>query len=347
MDKASLSDFIRNLQKQFAVIAPVQRRDLILFDELGRSNTPTLEFANSKLPPKAFFFPRSETLFRFSRKSGKMQLTTTHAKSKPAVLIGVRPCDARSLALLDKVFMTDKYTDTQYSRRRANTAVVGVACTDPRTTCFCGSVGGDPFDATGIDLLMTDIDQGYIMEALTQKGEKLLLQAPKTRSPTKEELRKQARIKSGARAAVERELPVKQAEANLETMFDDDFWDRVAAKCLGCGVCTYLCPTCHCFDITDDITDSNGARVRSWDSCMYPLFTLQASGYNPRKSGKERMRQRVMHKFNYTVRNNDVAFCVGCGRCIQDCPVNLDIREVIKAVASQRRAALQPKEAPT
>jgi len=347
MDKASLSDFIRNLQKQSTVIAPVRRRDLMLFDELGPSDTLTLEFANSKLPPKAFFFPRSETLFRFSGKSGKMQLTPAQAKSKPAVLIGVRPCDVRSLLLLDKVFMTEKYTDTQYSRRRANTTIVGMACTDPRTTCFCGSVGGDPFDASGIDLLMTDIDHGYIMEALTRKGEKLLAHAPRTRRPSEEELQKQARIKSEARVAVERELLVDQAQTHLETMFEDDFWDGVAAKCLGCGVCTYVCPTCHCFDITDDILDSNGARVRSWDSCMYPLFTLQASGHNPRKSGKERMRQRVMHKFNYTVRNNDVAFCVGCGRCVQDCPVNLDIREVIKAVASQRRTALQPKEVST
>lgn len=266
-----------------------------------------------------------------------MQLNAAQEESKPAVVIGVRPCDARSLALLDKVFMTDKYTDTQYSRKRANTTIVGLACKDPPTTCFCRSLGGDPFDVNGIDLLMTDISQGYIMEALTEKGEKLLSHAPQARPPSKRELLEQARIKREARAAVDRELPVKEAEAHLETMFEDDFWDRVAAKCLGCGVCTYVCPTCHCFDITDEVLDSDGVRVRSWDSCMYPLFTHQASGHNPRKSGKERMRQRVMHKFNYTLKNNDAAFCVGCGRCVQDCPVNLDIREVIKAAASQRK----------
>ena len=115
-------------------------------------------------------------------------------------------------------------------------------------------------------------------------------------------------------------------------MYDDPFWDELHLKCLGCGACTYLCPTCHCFDIVDEGNAVRGKRVRNWDTCQFALFTHHTSGHNPRQSGKERMRQRVMHKFNYFVENQGEIACVGCGRCVRNCPVNLDIRAVIEGI---------------
>ncbi len=110
-------------------------------------------------------------------------------------------------------------------------------------------------------------------------------------------------------------------------------WGDLTETCLGCGVCTYLCPTCHCFDICDEAATAAGERIRVWDSCQFPLFTQEASGANPRPSGKERFRQRIMHKFSYLPKERDMAGCVGCGRCVAECPVNLDIREVLEKLS--------------
>ena len=123
---------------------------------------------------------------------------------------------------------------------------------------------------------------------------------------------------------------MKGMKSKLDGIFEEEVWETITNNCLGCGACTYLCPTCHCFDITDEINGSGeGIRLRSWDSCQYSLFTKHASGHNPRVNKKQRMRQRIMHKFSYTVEKNEAIFCVGCGRCVHHCPVNLDIRDML------------------
>ncbi|KKL62819.1 hypothetical protein LCGC14_2181390 [marine sediment metagenome] len=124
-------------------------------------------------------------------------------------------------------------------------------------------------------------------------------------------------------------------EEKLDKIFDSSLWDRVHQRCLGCGIRTYLCSTCHCFALLDEKNNSGVQRVRSWDSCMFPEFTVEASGHNPRISNRERMRQRVMHKFNYFVKRFGQTACVGCGRCIQNCPVNIDIREIIEEIKNE------------
>ena len=126
------------------------------------------------------------------------------------------------------------------------------------------------------------------------------------------------------------DVNIKNLKEKLDKAFDASFWNEIHQKCLGCGICTFLCPTCYCFDITDEVKDEQGKRIRCWDSCMFPQFTLHASGHNPRPTYRERMRQRIMHKFNYCPENYKETFCVGCGRCIRNCPVNLDIRQIIK-----------------
>lgn len=138
-------------------------------------------------------------------------------------------------------------------------------------------------------------------------------------------------------AAVKQKVPalnLNGLKEKLRNGFDSPLWGTIAERCLGCGVCTYLCPTCHCFDISDKIKGERGRRMRSWDSCQYALFTMHASGHNPRPSKRERMRQRIMHKFLYAQDNFKETFCVGCGRCVRSCPVNLDIRENVALLAT-------------
>jgi ferredoxin len=131
-------------------------------------------------------------------------------------------------------------------------------------------------------------------------------------------------------------LDAEGAADKLSSSFDDPAWQSLHEKCLGCATCAFVCPTCHCFDIQDENKCGKGRRVRLWDSCQLCLFTLHTSGHNPRPSGKERLRQRVMHKFNYFKTNNGQIACVGCGRCIRECPVNMDIRQIISAYSLSR-----------
>ncbi len=264
---------------------------------------------------KELFLPRTEVLMEFDDGQEKT--------SRPLAVFGVRPCDARAVHLLDRVFVEQPPVDGPYQERRQGALFIGMACPQPQMTCFCSTVGGGPFDTVGLDVLLTPVDEGWVAEAASTAGEEYLEQEAWPEA-TKEQ-QAQARAEKDQARAVAEEVELEGLAKKLEASFEAPVWERLHEKCLGCAVCTYYCPTCHCFDVTD--TDK--ARLRTWDSCMFPLFTLHTSGHNPRLSGKERMRQRVMHKFCYFPLRLEDHACVGCGRCIELCPVNLDIRQVL------------------
>ena len=236
-----------------------------------------------------------------------------------------------SFTLLDKVFGGD-FKDPYYLNRRANTVVVSRGCTTPRASCFCTSVGGGPFSTEGSDLLLTDIGDEYVVQIVSDKGAKLL-DKKGFEDAGKKNLDLAAGVIKAAEASMGPGVETEGLKEKLDSIFDDPVWQQLTEKCLGCGICTYLCPTCHCFDIVDETVGSGGERIRLWDSCQFPLFTLQASGVNPRPTGKERFRQRMMHKFSYLIDSCGQVGCVGCGRCITECPVNLDIRQVLNSIA--------------
>jgi ferredoxin len=191
-----------------------------------------------------------------------------------------------------------------------------------------------------MDVALSDIGDRYLIQAVSEKGKALLAEMSSSedstlgsaKEATPSELLEQERVAEEARERIRSELAIEGLKGKLDGMFEDPLWVAVAQKCLGCGVCTFVCPTCHCFDILDEGDGDRGRRVRIWDSCQYPLFTHHTSGHNPRPSGTARMRQRIMHKFHYMVENIDALGCVGCGRCVRSCPVNLDIRQVLQQI---------------
>ena len=183
-----------------------------------------------------------------------------------------------------------------------------------------------------MDLLLTDLGSEYLAEFLTPKGEELLAAFGGSPAGAEAEKAKEG-IAAKSAAEIASHIPAKEIKPILDTHFEDPFWNTLHQKCLACGTCTYLCPTCHCFDISDEVKRNDGIRIRNWDSCMFPLFTKETSGHNPRSSQKERWRQRVMHKFRYYADNFQAIACVGCGRCVMACPVNLDIRKVVTDIA--------------
>ena len=333
IDKNEIGQFLDRLGEGHTVIAPVDKDGELSFCGIGSADEAVLEFSNTRKVPKSIFFPQEEVMFAYSKsKSGTEIAVPALPEDSTPILFGVRPCDARSFLLLDAVFNSDDYEDFYYTRKREDARIIGLACNNPRQTCFCTTFGSGPFSHDGMDLLLVDLGDKYLAQAVTDSGREMIDGLPiaaKTDKQKRDQMRENAE---------ERMKPVvadtDQLKSKLDTMFESDLWDEVHLKCIGCATCTYLCPTCHCFDICEEErNDSSGYRLRLWDSCSLSLFTLHTSGHNPRTSTKERMRQRIMHKFNYFVHNYGEFACVGCGRCVQNCPVNLDIRDVISSIA--------------
>ena len=331
--KETLAGIVGELAGKMRVCAPMKAEDQVLFRVLEAGEKPLVDFANTKNAPKNFLFPRTETLLKFTRTGKGMVRAGEPEEGVKTLLFGVRPCDARSFALLDMLFDQEKYKDPYYIDKREKTTVVALACVHPPyTTCFCTSVGGNPVSSEGVDLLLTDLGEEYLAEFITPKGRRFCPPS-EDRPPAKGRKRGKRRLRQGAAGEIASRIPACEIKPILDTHFEDPFWNTLHQKCLACGACTYLCPTCHCFDISDEVKGNDGIRIRNWDSCMFPMFTKETSGHNPRPSQKERWRQRVMHKFRYYVDNFNAIACVGCGRCVMACPVNLDIRKVVADIA--------------
>jgi len=259
-------------------------------------------------PMKKFFLIPSEYL----------NSSSVPEKNK-RLIVGANPCEARGICLLDKVFDSE-YKDKFYIDNRQRTTIVGLSCIAADEHCFCTSLGGDPTDTRGMDALLFDQQDNFVVEIITEKGSQLFgalgkeLEADEKKEWQKNKAKKKGLLKKKI-----------NAPGSLGHIFENEYWKEVSAGCLSCGICTYLCPTCHCFDLVDD----ERKKLRCYDSCAFSDFTLETSGHNPRPTKKERYRQRVFHKFDYFKTNFGENLCVGCGRCIRSCPVKIDISQVI------------------
>lgn len=336
MDRALLREkdletLVQELRKDAVVYAPVLgRKDgTTAFGAVRSSVEADFSRATTRLSVKGLFFPQRERLLRFSGSA----VTEEIPPGEQFVVIGVRPCDARSLSWLDGVFLGGGQEDPYFRARRANGTVIAQACNHPSPSCFCTSTGGSPYGTDGADLLMSRTGRGdeILFEAATDRGRGLLAAHPRLFRPADETAAQEAAAREKAARAQMRIIDLDGIKEKLDSGMESPLWDELSAPCLGCGVCAYLCPSCHCFDITDERQGSRGIRLRSWDTCQFSRFTLHASGHNPRPRKKARLRQRVMHKFSYAVETAGTVYCSGCGRCIRACPVNLDIRDVLGA----------------
>jgi sulfhydrogenase subunit beta (sulfur reductase) len=329
--KKNIPGFLDRLIKECTVYAPVKRDDNVFFDTIQSGGEAFLEYQNSKVPPKNILLPQTETLFQYSQKEGSVDVRVPSDDREEQVIFGLRPCDAKGFLLLDRVFGGDR-PDPYYKSRRAKTVLVSMGCTEPGCSCFCLSLGGGPVSADGSDILLIDIGDEYVMQVYSDKGTSLL-EGKGLDDAEEDKLKIAAESVKKAEDHMGPGLEIGGLKERLDEVFDDPVWVSLTEKCLGCGVCTYLCPTCYCFDMCDESFVADGKRIRVWDSCQFPLFTLQASGFNPRSTVKERYRQRIMHKFSYLLDDQDMLGCVGCGRCVKECPVNLDIRQVLTALS--------------
>ena len=220
--------------------------------------------------------------------------------------------------------MTRSFVDTLYYERRKGTLIVALGCTAPERSCFCTSFGIDPAAAPGADIQLTDAGDAFYVEVLTARG----AEAIRSWKPF---------LSEGARpapATLEFALTLdtgKVAE-HLKTMFKDSYWQDLSMKCLGCGTCAFVCPSCYCFDMSQNNKGSEGYRFRTWDSCTFVDYSMMAGFHNPRPTKMNRLRNRFMHKLCFYQERYGNSLCCGCGRCIELCPVGIDISRVIEDV---------------
>jgi ferredoxin len=332
LSKDKVREALQELTK-FRLIAPARSDEVVIFKQISDPEEAYLEYGNSTVPPKKVVFPQTETLFRFLRGSPELKEKDVEEEGT-TVIFGLRPCDARAMAIVDRLFSWD-FEDPYYLKRRRLTTLVGMACVEPPSVnCFCTSLGGSPFGKEGLDVLLTDVGDHYLVQALTEKGEKLLetLAAHLEDAPADGE-KKVEEMAAAAEGRIARSINTEGIPEKLPTLWEHELWKKVSAACLGCGICTFLCPTCHCFDIQDEVEETGeGRRARMWDSCMFSEYTLHASGHNPRPTRRERTRNRISHKYSYYPKRFEVIACVGCGRCINLCPVNIDILDILDQV---------------
>ena len=329
--KDQLKTLLDKVAQAYQLIAPVQNSGISTFKPVQSGEGIVLDYQNSVVPPKNYFFPQSEKMFSYDTKDPSWAIKPEEGVPK-RVLFGIRPCDVKSVKLLDKVFDAE-FRDDLYIDKRDKTTIVAVSCNKCRHTCFCGAFGISPSEAEGADVLLSDLGDRYLAEILTEKGIALITENASLF--TDDDGSGPAEKEKVTSAAKEQQMKIdlEGVKAKLDNMFDHPIWADESLKCIGCGTCTFVCPTCHCFDIVDFNNQSSiGYRYRCADSCQFANFTRAAGGHQPRPSKMERTRQRFMHKLRYFIDRYDDFGCVGCGRCLEKCPVNLDIAQVINKV---------------
>jgi sulfhydrogenase subunit beta (sulfur reductase) len=339
----SLSQWLAALAKDRRVLVPVAEGDgAVVFRPFDPARKPVFG-SDATAPPKSAVFPACQELFRYEQGKDaedpdkKTLALIPDLTVEPTVVFGAKPCGARGFCIFDRVYQGAKYPDPYYKAARDATVFVTMACAKVENTCFCHWVGSGPADPTGSDVLLTPVGDGYTVEAVSGKGEALLDSPLLTDGAAKAEAAEA--VKTAAREALGQAPDIADAPAALLAAFDDmDFWRAQSDKCISCGACTFLCPTCYCFTITDEPAGLNGRRMRSWDACMHFQFTLEASGHNPRPTKAHRLKNRVGHKFSYypTLHEGLVA-CCGCGRCVKSCPVSVDIREIVQNAVARAK----------
>jgi formate hydrogenlyase subunit 6/NADH:ubiquinone oxidoreductase subunit I len=270
-------------------------------------------------------FPKVETLLHFTNSKTESTISDVDRDKIPEVVLwGSHPCDNAAFDILASIFCQDN-EDMFFSERMRKLVIIGLACHTSDQYCFCTSVGISPSSERGSDILLSPLkNDSFKADILTEKGKAILALNPDLfESFTNEE---------PVVANVKQRFSVEVVTKKLPGLFDNPFWVENSMRCLGCGACAYVCPTCACFDIQDETQGKNGLRYRSWDSCGFGLFTLHTTGHNPRQLQSQRWRQRIMHKFSYMTENNKSLGCVGCGRCSSGCPVDMNIAEQIEAL---------------
>ena len=330
-------DFFAAVIQQFGEVhAPVEQEGKYAFKRLSRWSEVRLDYPRTILPPKKYLFPPRETLFQWVEGAGYVPFTD--GLEKRIILFGVHACDIYAVNILDEVF-GGKYDDPYYRARRKNIAIIGIDCW-PDEHCFCRSMRAD-FVEHGFDLFLAEQGDHYLTFVGTALGDDMVLATgPLFKDVTPEDIDEYKLRSSKKRESFKLHVEIRDLPEIFEMEYRSENWTELGEKCLSCGSCSMVCPTCYCYDVADDtqLGSREGKRNRSWDSCLFATHALVAGGENFRKGRASRVKFRFYHKQRGFVAEYGRPSCVGCGRCIEACPVKIDITEVINQLRGVEHA---------
>lgn len=323
------------LEAQYQTFCPTLEDGVEHYRPLDQMNIKEIQLSEEIVfcnkPPlgsiKSFLFPDSEIYIKFARKGSAVEVDE-HESTGLQIILGVKSCDIKSIELIDKVFLADP-VDTLYREKREKTLIIAAICCEMGDNCNCEEFGICPLTPNA-DILMAKDGKNQkeiYLQSNTEKGRQLVEQFL-----TMEGFRASNTFPISQEKESAKQLSPEEIRNRMDDFFESPLWEGLASLCVGCGTCTYYCPTCHCYDIRDFNRKEQGVRYRTWDSCMFSSFTSMAGGHNPRPEKKDRIKNRFYHKLNYFVKKQGALACVGCGRCAALCPVGISIDTVLKKI---------------
>jgi sulfhydrogenase subunit beta (sulfur reductase) len=364
IEPEALEDLLGALAARgFRVVGPTVREGAIVYEDLESAGDLPIGWTDDQAPGryrlerrddaarfgfavgphswKQFLLPAKIRLWRARRENGGFEVEEEPLEEKPLALIGVRACELHGIAIQDKVLLGGRYADRDYAARRNDAFVVAVNCFEPGGTCFCVSMGTGPKAEEGYDLALTEILDGahrLLVEVGSERGAGVLRDLPRRPAETADLDAANAAV-AGAAEKMGRQVDVTDIRDLLANNLDHPRWDDVASRCLTCGNCTLVCPTCFCTSVEDvtDLTGDHAERTRSWESC-FSVDHSYLHGGSVRPSGRSRYRQWLTHKFGTWWDQFDTSGCIGCGRCITWCPVGIDVTEELTAIRATEGA---------
>lgn len=327
--KAEGNKFWENVSKLGKVYMPFPLGENFYFSLTPppKEKEVSLEGYRTIEPIKSFFFPAKAKVSEFGKE--------IESPREKIVLAGVRACDLHSLKILDYVFKEGDFKDPFYISRRENTFLIASDCTGAKEVCFCTYFRHSPYPIEGYDLAISFTREGMLVESGSENGEGFLkglrLREASTQQMEERDLRRKEITQLVERQVKENKFPeVKNLCHIVEKGQQNPVWEEKAKVCVECGACNLVCPTCHCFLLSEEKEGDIFSRYQIWDSCQYKLFAQVAGGANPRKYLSERIRNRFNKKFDFFYKILNIYACTGCGRCIEGCLAKIDLREVLK-----------------
>ena len=328
LSKAKLETALNKLSDQNEVFVPMQKGQQSGYFtwksfQAGQDEL-MLEALNVYQPPKNVVLPQTEKMYSIKSQGMEINIDETFEDAYPTIIFGARSCDVKGITAMDEVFLTRGYEDSFYKARRSANTIIANACYEPGANCFCSAMEVDSLNPVGADVILRDTGDSYVWEVKSAKGEAVTAVI----ADLLEE--KAATLPEGK--PFTQKVDYSGVAAKLKGMFDNPIWDKLSQPCVNCGMCTYVCPSCYCFDIQVKMWGDHGYRFRAWDSCMFEEYSREAGGGNPRGASKERFRQRFLHKLEFFQERYGTPLCTGCGRCTIVCPTGINIVKIIDAV---------------